>query len=104
MATVALTNIHYGKPDGSRVEIDALEPVKKSDFPDDVWEDLKEAGAVGPPPVAPEDEPSVAELQAENDDLAAQVKKLEAQHAAAKAQSAKTETPKTPSTQTTDKK
>jgi hypothetical protein len=83
MATVALTNIKHG--DGEDMyEFAAGDKVAKGDLPEGVYDELKEAGAIGAPPVAPEDEPDTAELRSENEDLQNRVRELEAQLANAK--------------------
>jgi hypothetical protein len=84
MATVALTNLKIGKEDGSFTWIEEGEDVKKSDLPEGVFDELKEAGAIGAPPAPRESDASAAELEAENDDLKKRVEELEAQLAAAK--------------------
>jgi hypothetical protein len=94
MATVALTNIKVGKEDGTYTWIDEGDDVKQSDFPDkETFEQLKEAGAVGTPPVPREQDASAAELAEENESLAARVAELEAQLAAANKAPAKPSTP-----------
>jgi hypothetical protein len=84
MATVALTGIKYGKEDGSLVEFDEGDDVKASDFPKDVFEDLKKQGAIGTPPRPREEDASAAELEEENNALQERVKDLEKQLAEAK--------------------
>jgi hypothetical protein len=84
MATVALTNIKHGTEEGTMIEIEAGEKVSKSDLPEGVYDELKENGAIGNPPVALDDDTDAAELAAQNDDLQKRVAELEAQLADAK--------------------
>jgi len=81
MPTVALTNIKHGNEDGSVTWIDEGDEVKKSDLPDGVFDELKDAGVIGAPPAPTEAD---ASLQEENDALQKKVADLEAQLAEAK--------------------
>jgi hypothetical protein len=84
MATVALTNIKHGNDDGTFVEFDEGDDVKASDFPKGVFDELKEAGAIGTPPVPREGDAAASELVEENDDLKKRVADLEKQLSEAK--------------------
>ena len=86
MAEVALTNIVAGLDDGTRIEIPAGETInKKSGLTEDLYDQLKEAGAIGPPPAALADviAEENEELQAEIEVRDARIADLEAALAAA---------------------
>jgi hypothetical protein len=82
MATeVAITALKFGVPEGDNVAvriIPANAEVKKSDFPEGVYDEFKENGAIGTP-----SQPTVA-MEDENAKLRAQVDALKAQLAANK--------------------